>query len=89
MTAHLEQVNSFLAMEIFARAEELEKQGQDIIHLEFGEPDFPTPEIISKAAIEAIEQSETRYTHTQGIEDFRDAVVNKYRKKFNLPLSSS
>ena len=89
MTLHLENVNSFLAMEIFAKAEELEKKGKNIIHLEFGEPDFPTPGIIVNAAIKAIEQAETRYTHTQGIEDFREAVVKKYKRKYKVPLSSS
>ena len=78
-----------MAMEIFARAEELQKKGRDIIHLEFGEPDFPTPKIIAKAAIKAIEQSETRYTHTQGIEEFRKAVATKYQNKYNISLSPS
>ncbi|MBC8247863.1 MAG: pyridoxal phosphate-dependent aminotransferase [Deltaproteobacteria bacterium] len=80
-------VSSFLAMEVFAKAEELEKKGRDIIHLEFGEPDFPTPSIISKAAIKAINESETRYTHTQGLASFREAVVDKYRRQYQLQLS--
>ncbi|MCP4751368.1 MAG: aminotransferase, partial [Proteobacteria bacterium] len=50
-TAHLDHISSFLAMEVFAMAEELEKKGRDIIHLEFGEPDFPTPSLISEAAV--------------------------------------
>ena len=89
MTAHLEQVSPFLAMEIFGKAEQLEKEGRDIIHLEFGEPDFPTPKVISDAAIRAIQHSNTRYTHTQGIEEFRDAVVDKYKGKYDVSLASS
>ncbi len=88
-TAHLEHVSSFLAMDIFAKAQELEKAGRDIIHLEFGEPDFPTPALISRAAIEAIEESHTRYTHTQGIESFREAVAEKYLRKYRVKVSPS
>lgn len=76
-------------MEVFAKAQQLEKQGKNIIHLEFGEPDFPTPEVITKAAIQAISDSQTKYTHTQGIENFRDAVVHKYNRQFGVHFSPS
>jgi len=89
IVGHLEHINSFLAMEIFARAQELEKQGKDIIHLEFGEPDFPTPTVISESAIQAINNSETRYTHTQGIDEFRQAVAKKYLDKYGIKISPS
>ena len=42
-TSHLDSIDSFLAMEVFAKAQALEDQGRDIIHLEFGEPDFTAP----------------------------------------------
>lgn len=87
VTSHLERIGSFLAMDVFAKAQELEKQGREILHLEFGEPDFPTPEIVSKAAIQAIQDAETKYTHTQGIEEFRQAVVDKYAWKYDVQLS--
>ncbi len=84
--SHLTNVSSFLAMEVFARAQELEKEGREIIHLEFGEPDFPTPSIISEAAIQAIRASQTRYTHTQGVLPFREAVVDKYKRQYGLSI---
>ena len=87
ITSHLNRVSSFLAMDVFAKAEELEKQGRDIIHLEFGEPDFPTPSVISEVAIQSIRESRTRYTHTQGIEEFRNAVVDKYGRKYGVKIS--
>ncbi len=87
LTSHLEHISSFLAMEVFARAEELEKEGRDIIHLEFGEPDFPTPEIISNVGIQSIKDARTRYTHTQGIEEFRSAVVKKYKNYYNVDIT--
>jgi aspartate/methionine/tyrosine aminotransferase len=45
---HLDSITSFLAMEVFGRAQELEKQGHSILHLEFGEPDVsPPPWLVS------------------------------------------
>ncbi len=87
--SHLKNISSFLAMDIFAKAEKMEKAGRDIIHLEFGEPDFPTPSMFSDAAIQAIKDFQTKYTHTQGIESFRDAVVDKYLRKFSVKFASS
>lgn len=88
-TSHLSHVSSFLAMEVFAKAEELEKQGREIIHLEFGEPDFPTPELISNVGIQSIKDARTKYTHTQGIEEFRHAVVEKYERMYGVNISPS
>ena len=42
-TSHLDSIGSFLAMEIFSHAQQLEAQGREITHLEFGEPDFSAP----------------------------------------------
>ncbi|MBU3916863.1 aminotransferase class I/II-fold pyridoxal phosphate-dependent enzyme, partial [bacterium] len=87
ITEHLSHVSSFLAMDVFAKAEALEKQGRKIIHLEFGEPDFPTPTIISEVGIQSIRDAHTKYTHTQGIDEFREAVVDKYHRKYNVKIS--
>ena len=56
----------FIVMDVLERAHELERQGRDIIHLEIGEPDFPTPECVCQAAREAINRGETHYTHSLG-----------------------
>lgn len=86
-TDHLVNVSSFLAMEVFARAQELEAGGREIIHLEFGEPDFPTPDKVVQAAIQSIQSAQTKYTHTQGILSFRDAVSAKYKRQYNLDIT--
>ncbi len=57
----------FIVMDVLEKAHELEKEGQSIIHLEIGEPDFPTPECICKAATEAIKEGHTHYTHSLGL----------------------
>ena len=45
---------SFIVMDVMAKAEELERKGENVIHMEVGEPDFPTPKVITKAANEAL-----------------------------------
>lgn len=63
------------AYHVLARAQELEKQGKDIIHLEIGEPDFPTPHDVSNAGIDAIQKDRTRYNPPRGITELREAVA--------------
>ena len=46
----VEQMTSFIVMDVLERANELQKQGVDIIHLEVGEPDFDVPSCVSEAA---------------------------------------
>ena len=48
------EISPFLAMEIFERAVELERSGRTIIHLEIGEPDWETPEVVREAGIKAL-----------------------------------
>ena len=65
----------FYAMEVFERAQELERLGRSIIHLEVGEPDFPTPSCIAEAAAKAVGDGKTHYTASVGILD------NQFRLK--------
>ncbi|MFZ2396104.1 MAG: hypothetical protein WAW09_07440 [Smithella sp.] len=46
-----------------AKTEELERKGDHVVHLEVGEPDFPTPKVITRAAIQALHNNKIRYTH--------------------------
>jgi aspartate/methionine/tyrosine aminotransferase len=63
------------AYEILARAKELERQGQSVIHLEIGEPDRTTFENVRQAGIEAIERGQTRYTPSAGERELREAIA--------------
>src|SRR5450756_981807 len=63
------------AFEVLARAKALEAAGKKIIHLEIGEPDFPTADHISKAAIEALLAGQTHYVPAPGIPALREAVA--------------
>ena len=63
------------AFEVLARAKALEAAGQRIIHLEIGEPDFPTAEHISEAAVEALRAGQTHYVPAPGIPALRESVA--------------
>ena len=81
------EVSPFLAMEIMERARELESQGRSIIYLSLGEPDFPTPEPIVEAARQAMLGGETRYTHSLGRIELREALANHYHQRYGVDVS--
>lgn len=80
-------ITPFLVMDILERAQELERQGEHIIHLEIGEPDFPTPEVVKEAAYRAMAAGETQYTHSQGLMELREALCRHYLEKYGVRLS--
>ena len=77
----------FLAVEVFQRAQELERQGADIIHLEFGEPDFDTPPVIREAAEKALKDGRTRYAHSLGLVPLREAIAERYLARYGVTIS--
>ena len=77
----------FLAMDVLERAQELERQGRTIIHLEVGEPDFATPEPVKTAAVTALEADKTHYTHSMGLLELRQAVVDHYAAQYGVRVS--
>src|SRR5215813_745961 len=80
-------IEPFLAVEIFQRAQELERQGKDIIHLEFGEPDFDTPPVVREAAEKALKDGRTRYAHSLGLLPLREAIAEHYRARYGVIVS--
>ena len=63
------------AFEVLARAKAIEAAGGKVIHLEIGEPDFPTPNHIVEAAVEALRSGQTHYVPAPGIPLLREAVA--------------
>lgn len=80
----VEAVKSFIVMDVLERAQQMEKAGESIIHLEIGEPDFETPQAIKAAAIEALLRGETRYTHSLGTAQLREAVCKYYQRTYGV-----
>ncbi len=77
---------SFIVMDVMAKAEDLERRGENVIHLEVGEPDFRTPEVITKAANEALSKNKTRYTHALGLLELRQAICDFYFKEYGVTI---
>src|ERR1041385_1786111 len=63
------------AFEVLVRARALEKQGRSIIHLEIGEPDFPTPRNVVEAGKRALDEGYTKYGATQGMPELREIIA--------------
>ena len=87
LTARMQAIEPFHVMAILARERELQAQGKDIIHMEVGEPDFPTPAPIIEAGIKALQAGQTKYTAAQGIPELREAIANYYAQRFGVSLS--
>lgn len=66
---------------VTTKARELKAAGRDVIGLGAGEPDFDTPDNIKKAAIEAIDRGETKYTAVDGIPELKQAIVDKFARE--------
>jgi (5-formylfuran-3-yl)methyl phosphate transaminase len=82
-----QEIEPFLAVEVFQRAQALEREGADVIHLEFGEPDFDTPPIIREAAEKALKDGRTRYAHPLGILPLREAIAEHYHARYGVTVS--
>ncbi len=80
------EVTPFLAMEIMERARALEVEGREVIYLCLGEPDFPTPEPIVRAAQKAMLAGETRYTHSLGRIELREALAEHYQNRYRVSV---
>lgn len=87
MSARSRKIPPFIVMDILERAQKLEAEGKDIVHLEIGEPDFDTPEPIKKAGMEAIRKGYTKYTHSLGLIELRKAVAEDYEARYGAIIN--
>ena len=85
----LADIEPFHVVELLTRARQLEAEGRDIIHMEVGEPDFPTPEPIAKAAVAAIQSGKTLYTQALGLPELRTAIADFYRERYGVAVPAS
>jgi aspartate/methionine/tyrosine aminotransferase len=81
------EITPFLVMDILERAKELERKGEHIIHLEIGEPDYDTPQVVKEAAYRAMAAGETQYTHSQGLIELREALCQHYWEKYRVRVT--
>ncbi|MEJ2106097.1 MAG: pyridoxal phosphate-dependent aminotransferase [Acidiferrobacteraceae bacterium] len=78
LAARLGEIQPFRVMEILGKARAMEAAGRPVIHMEIGEPDFPTPDGIVRAGIVALEQGHTHYTPALGLPELRQAIADHY-----------
>ena len=81
-----EELAPFMVMEVLERAREMERQGEDIIHLEVGEPDFDVPSPVKKATCWALEEGATHYTHSLGDIQLREAICEHYLDDYGAEI---
>jgi hypothetical protein len=84
--SRLANIAPFHVMELMARARALEAEGRDIIHMEVGEPDFPTPEPIIAAARAVIESGHVFYTPALGFPELRRAIADFYQTRYGINI---
>ena len=80
----IQRIQPSMTLAVDAKAKELRANGEDIISFGAGEPDFDTPDKIKQAGIAAIEKNITHYTPVGGIDDLKQAVVDKFQRDNNL-----
>jgi aspartate/methionine/tyrosine aminotransferase len=83
-TSRLRCITSFIVMDVLEKAQELERQGIDVVHLEVGEPDFDTPQCVKEAMCRALDEGQTHYTHSLGLPALREAICADYRRRYGV-----
>ncbi|MBE3571900.1 MAG: pyridoxal phosphate-dependent aminotransferase [Moorella humiferrea] len=87
IAARAREMPPFIVMDILEKAKEMEARGENIIHLEIGEPDFDTPEPIKEAARRALRDGDTHYTHSLGKPELREEIARYYQRKYGVNIS--
>lgn len=84
----LSRLGTESAFEVLARARQLEAEGAKMVHLEIGEPDFPTPRNVCDAAIKAINEEKTHYCPSAGVPEARQVVADYVSKTRSCKVKS-
>jgi aspartate/methionine/tyrosine aminotransferase len=87
LARRLQEIEPFLAVEVAERAQALERQGVDVVHLGYGEPDFAPPLVVQQALEKAVRDGHMRYTHSLGILPLREAIADHYRTTYGVKVS--
>jgi len=84
--ARMAEIAPFHVMELMAKAQALESHGQDIVHMEVGEPDFPTPAPVIEAAQRFVATGDVHYTNALGIPRLREAIAAWYENRYGVSV---
>lgn len=89
LSKRIDTLSESLTIAISSLARELKASGKDVISFSAGEPDFDTPDVIKKSAIEALDKGETKYTAVAGTPEVKKAIANKLKRDNNLDYDPS
>jgi len=87
LARRISAIEPFLAVEMGEQAQALERAGADVVHFEFGEPDFEAPAVVREALARAVREGRTRYTHSLGILPLREAIAEHYARAYGVDVS--
>ena len=87
LARRISAIEPFLAVEMGEQAQALERAGADVVHFEFGEPDFEAPAVVREALTRAVRDGRTRYTHSLGILPLREAIAEHYARTYGVDVS--
>ncbi len=79
-----EAIRPFVVMDVVARAKELVASGHDVVRLEIGDPDLPTPALVMRAAEDAMEHGDTGYTQSAGLPSLREAISRHFAVAYEV-----
>lgn len=82
----MQGISAFYVMELLQRAKQLEQEGRDIIHMEIGEPDFPTPQAVIDAGRALLKTGEVKYTAAAGLPELRACIAEHYQQQYGVKL---
>src|SRR5579871_3971795 len=87
LAERISHISESSTMKVSADADRLRREGKDVVDFGAGEPDFPTPDNIKKAAIAAIDANFTKYTATGGTLELKNAICDRHRTDFGTNYS--
>ncbi|HWE50002.1 MAG TPA: pyridoxal phosphate-dependent aminotransferase [Bryobacteraceae bacterium] len=89
LAERMSRIGAESAFDVLTRARALEAQGKHVIHLEIGEPDFPTPQHIVDAGKKALDEGWTHYGPMQGYPELREAIAEHVSETRGIPVSAA
>jgi aspartate/methionine/tyrosine aminotransferase len=87
LAARVAEIEPFHVMEVQTAARALEAAGRDVVHMEIGEPDFPTPEPVLQAARDALVSGHIHYTSALGLPELRRAIAGHYGEHYGVDVA--
>jgi aspartate/methionine/tyrosine aminotransferase len=87
LAARMRDIAPFHVMEVQTAARALEAKGRSVIHMEIGEPDFPTPQPVLDAAVAGIADGRIYYTSALGLPELRRAIAAHYRDHYGVSIA--